>query len=285
MSRREDKAAMKELLNGRSDDEVRALCIDVLRTWRKTHRAQPDFSLHGDLGQALYPKLMQLRGAAPFPFSGAAPAAALEDSIAEAGMESISEFVNWFTRAGFAWPLSAPPNQYPIRLHLTRLGCRFLDADEDHPLVPGFVDRIVARCPKLPDDVQSLLIDARSCLDHELVRPAIQLIGVAYELALDHVVESMVARTVLPQSATELRAARRIGAIRAKIDMVMPASTIQEKETRGAVHASYDFADQLRQRRNDAAHTSPKYDFDNRSEGEEFLVSAGRHLPHLWRMY
>ena len=60
--------------------------------------------------------------------------------------------------------------------------------------------------------------------------------------------------------------------------------TIQEREERFAVRAAYDFADQLRRRRNDAAHTAPKYDFEDREEAEEFLISAGRHLPNVWRM-
>jgi hypothetical protein len=61
-------------------------------------------------------------------------------------------------------------------------------------------------------------------------------------------------------------------------------------ETQVAMHGAlglalpYDFADQLRRRRNDAAHTTPKYDFEDREEAEEFLVSAGRHLPNVWRM-
>ena len=57
-----------------------------------------------------------------------------------------------------------------------------------------------------------------------------------------------------------------------------------ERDDRFAVHAAYQFADALRRRRNDAAHTTPTYGFDDRQETEELLVSAGRHLPNLWSL-
>lgn len=285
MSRPQDKAAMKELLKGLSDAEVREDCIEAMRVWRKAHPGETQAALHGALGRELVPLLSRRRPDALIPFSGAAPHEALVDAVAEPGMECVAEFVNWFVRAGLAWPLGALANQYPITLHLTKSGLRFLDGTKDHPLLPGFVDRIASRCPNLPDDVLSLLVDARSCLDHGLMRPAIQLMGVAYEVAVEHVVNALVTKTTLNPVVATQKAAMRITAIKAVIDQVMPNATVQEKEERFAVHSAYDFADQLRRRRNDAAHTTPKYDFEDREEAEEFLVSAGRHLPNLWRMF
>jgi hypothetical protein len=283
MSTAQDKLAMKELLKGISDTEVRELCLEALRAWRKSHPSGAQVQMHGALGRELVPILLKRR-TTPFPYSGVAPQEALIDAVTEPGLEGVAEFVNWFVRAGLAWPLGALANQYPITLHLTRSGQRFLDGTKDHPLLPGFVDRIAQRCSNLPDDALSLLIDARSCLDHGLMRPAIQLMGVAYEVAVEHVVGSMVTKTQLNAVVATQKAAMRIAAIKGIIDQVMPNTTIQEKEERFAVHAAYDFADQLRRRRNDAAHTAPKYDFEDREEAEEFLVSAGRHLPNLWRM-
>jgi hypothetical protein len=283
MSTAVDRAAMKELLKGLSDAEVRELCIEALRNWHKSHPNETQVAMHGALGLALRDLLLKLR-TTPFPYSGVSPQEALIDAATEPGLEGVTEFVNWFVRAGLAWPLGALANQYPITLHLTRSGVRFLDGAKDHPLLPGFVDRIAMRCPKLPDDVQSLLVDARSCLDHGLMRPAIHLMGVAYEVAIEHVVDSMVAKTQLSALVATQKAAMRIAAIETVIDQLMPNTTIQEREERFAVHAAYDFADQLRRRRNDAAHTTPKYDFEDREEAEEFLVSAGRHLPNVWRM-
>lgn len=81
-----------------------------------------------------------------------------------------------------------------------------------------------------------------------------------------------------------MKAAERIAAIRQEIDKIMPGKGAQRSEQRYAAHAACDFADQLRRRRNDASHAAPTYGFGDREEIEEFLVSAGRHLPNLWRL-
>ncbi len=275
---------MKELLKGLSDEEVRQLCVEALRAWRKSHPNETQVAMHGALGRELV-SLLSNRRTTPLAYSGTSPHEALIDAVADPGFEGVAEFVNWFVRAGLAWALGAVANQYPITLHLTRSGQRFLDGSKEHPLLPQFVDRLAQRCPNLPDDVLSLLVDSRSCLDHGLMRPAIQLMGVAHEMAIEHIVNSLVTKTKLTPVVATQKAAMRIAAVRALIDQVMPNSSVQEKEERFAVHAAYDFADQLRRRRNDASHTAPKYDFEDREEAEEFLVSAGRHLPNLWRMF
>jgi hypothetical protein len=283
MSTARDRAAMKELLKGLSDAEIRELCIDALRNWNKHHPNETQVAMHGALGLALRDLLLKRR-TTPFPYSGVSPQEALIDAVTEPGLEGVTEFVNWFVRAGLAWPLGALANQYPITLHLTKSGLRFLDGTKDHPLLPGFVDRIATRCPNLPDDVQSLLVDARSCLDHGLMRPAIHLMGVAYEVAIERIVEGLVGRGLLTAVVASQKAALRITAIKGIVNEMVPNTTNQERDERYAVEAAYDFADQLRRRRNDAAHTSSRYDFEDREEAEEFLVSAGRHLPNLWRM-
>lgn len=65
----------------------------------------------------------------------------------------------------------------------------------------------------------------------------------------------------------------------AKVKVVLP-----DVDDRTAALAAYDFADLLRLRRNEAAHTRPAYDFEHAGETEEFLVSAGRHLPGIWSL-
>jgi len=273
---------MKELLKGLTDGEVRELCIAALREWHKKYPDRTQASLHGDMGREM---LALVKNKLTPSMSGSAPHEAMVDAVAEPGMEGIAEFLGWFTRAGLAWPLGAPVNQYPITLHISRSGLRFLDGTKDHPLLPGFVDRIAARCANLPDDVVALLMDARACLDHGLLRPAIQLMGVAYEVAIEHVVEALINRNVLLATARDAKAARRIALVRAEIAAVITGTTIQAVDERFAVTAAYDFADQLRQRRNDASHTTPRYDFSDREEAEEYFISAGRELPKVWRMH
>ncbi len=59
---------------------------------------------------------------------------------------------------------------------------------------------------------------------------------------------------------------------------------LPERDDRHRAEQAYDFANTLRLRRNDAAHTRPRYDFEHLGETEEYLVSAGRHLPGLWSL-
>jgi hypothetical protein len=174
-------------------------------------------------------------------------------------------------------------NVTPITLRLTRAGLRFLAADEDHPLLPLFLERVLLRCAGLPDSVISLLAQASACLDHGLMQPAIVLTGVAYEAAVGEVVDVLVRRSQLGAPVQGMKAAQRINAVKAQIDNILPGATQKERDDRFATHAAYDFADQLRRRRNDASHTAPTYGFDDRQKSEEFIISAGRHLPNLWR--
>jgi len=275
------REAVKSLLDGLSDLEIREICIQALRRWHAGRPNDDYLQMHGGLGIELVP-LLAARKDVPAGNVNALKEPFL-DALNEPWMGGVVEFVNWFVRAGLAWPL-APANAFPGALRITRSGLRFLALEEDHPLLPGFVERVAVRCPGLPGEVLSLLSDARECLDHGLMRPAIVLIGVAYEVAVENVVEALATRKALPAVVTDKNAAVRIREVTAVVDTLMPGSTPKERDDRFAAHAAYDFADALRRRRNDASHTAPTYGFEDREEVEEFLVSAGRHLPNLWRV-
>ncbi|HEX4418355.1 MAG TPA: hypothetical protein VH165_10675 [Kofleriaceae bacterium] len=60
-------------------------------------------------------------------------------------------------------------------MRLTARGARLLDGSDDNPMLPGFLDRIKDRCHGLPESAIALLVDARACLDHSLMRPAVVL--------------------------------------------------------------------------------------------------------------
>jgi hypothetical protein len=161
MSTTASKESVKALLDGLSDIEVRELCIKALRQWHSRRPADDQFQMHGTLGVELVPLLAARKGL---------PAGDVNtlketfiDATNEPWMGGIVEFLSWLTRAGLAWPLGAPVNGLPITLRLTRAGVRLLGLEEDHPLLPGFVERIGARCPGLPDGVLALLGDARTC--------------------------------------------------------------------------------------------------------------------------
>jgi hypothetical protein len=284
------QGAVKELLSDLSDLETRELCLKALRQAYAGDRADFQISVPEDLIGQLTELLVQRRGwsIASHP-TGSAEVARRDHSAVRyelrtllegRGPSGLLEFEAWFVRAGFAWPLGGSSDKLPDTLRLTQAGHRFLKRSEDHPFLPGFVGRLVSRSPGLPDDVVSLWNDARTCLDHGLMRPAIVLLGVAYEVAIEHVVQALVARSVLGKAAQDQNAAKRIAAVRGKIDALVP-----DKDDRCATHDAYAFADQLRRRRNDASHTAPTYGFEDREEVEELIVSAGRHTPNLWRLH
>jgi len=280
----QNTARVKALLEGLSDVEIRALCIDALRTWRRKHPTEGQFAMHGALGLEVLPLLLARKGHAPADLDTLS--GLKEPFITEQNQPwfvGVTDFLGWFLRAGFGDAISWD-KQNVVGVRLTRLGMTFLDTTEDHPLVPGFVDRVRARCPGLPSDVTTLLTDAQSCMERMLLRPAIVLLGVAYEVAIEAVADKLVGGGHLPASVLEHNAARRISSIRGVINTVLPGGTAQEKDDQFAALRAYNFADDLRRRRNDASHTTPRYGFDDLPESQELLVSAGRQLPSIWSL-
>lgn len=282
MSRPQDREAVKDLLDGLTFAEVREFSVNALRTWHRRGGHDDHISMHGVLGVALLPILLEYKHrTADFetrnhwkePFI---------DTQSVPWMAPVLDFIWWFIRAGFAVPLEFH-QQNIITMLLTPRGRAFLDTTDEHPLVPGFVDRVRQRCANLPDDVTALLLDARECFEYVLLRPAIVLMGVAYEAAIEAVIVDLVGKARLAATVQDQNAARRISSIRAVVDAVLPGGTPQERDDRFAAHRAYNFADDLRRRRNDASHTTPRYGFD-RAETEELLVSAGRNLPALWSL-
>ncbi len=145
----------------------------------------------------------------------------------------------------------------------------------------------VAAVRELPDEIIALLVDARACLDHSLLRAAVVLMGVAYEIAIAEVVDRLENVNAFDGKKAALKAGERtkqvLAAIEAKRVPALNAldGPTREAATTAAVQA-YQFADALRARRNQAAHVRPLHDFDHGGETEEFLVSAGRHLTAIW---
>ncbi len=296
---------VKKLVDGLSDIDMRELCLAALRAWRSK---QPEtvswqdteqivtpaavrfvFSVHGDLGRELVPLLAARKGVS------VGDVDQLKEPFLDAQhfewMTSFSEFLWWFVRAGFADVIRRVGKGegdhvgYPVQLRLTRSGVRVLDSvDEDHPSLPAFLDRVRERCPGLPDGVLSLLQDARSCLEHALLRPAVVLTGVAFELAIETVVDILATKGLVPPNTPKQLPAPRIAAVLAAIDTTGMRSIFVSADARTAATAAFDFADTLRLRRNEAAHTKPANDFSDRHEVDELLVSASRHLRALWSL-
>jgi hypothetical protein len=206
----------------------------------------------------------------------------LRDQV-ESWLQPMIDFFAWMIGSGLALPLFHPDgsmNGYSVYYRLTTTGARFLDADGDHPLLPKFVERAVARCKDLPDEVAAHLADAQTCVDHRLGRPAVVLAGLAYEVAEDAAVDHLAHKVTIKKGA---KAAEKIAAVRKAIPALFgkPSHPV-EAEKRGAAEAAWDFADRLRARRNQGSHPGAYPDFTDLSEVHDLLLMAGLHLPGLW---
>lgn len=274
MGEKEDQQAVRDLLAGLTGNDVRALAMEALRRWRRTSR-ELEFSIHGDLGRALVPLLTERRGTPATPDLIHRLKEPFLSAQGEAWMQLMVDFLAWTVRAGLTFPLYDATG-YPSRYRLTAAGGRMLEGTDDHPLLPGFLDRIVKRCPGLPDEVSVHLVDARACLEHGLGRPAISLMGLAYEVAEDGALDYLVDAGKL-RVRNGARVAEKIAAVKVALPTLLT-----DLEHRGAAAAAWDFADHLRARRNHASHPKAYPDFSDLTEVHEFIVSAGRHLPGLW---
>lgn len=288
----EARVEVRKLIERLSNDEVHVLCVQALRNWHSRLKPQvwPEahyepvdetFQLHDQFGRELLPLIADKRSASVTDID------ALKESFIDAlgytWMRGVMEFLWWLQRAGLAVETQRGKSGYPIAMRMTARGLRFLAATDDDPLLPGFLDRIRARCKDLPDGVLALLVDARACLDHGLHRPAVVLMGVAYELAIEHVVDKLEPLRLLDAKTTKEKPKEKINRILALIrDVPKVKGRLPSSDERTTAERAYDFADTLRDRRNEAAHTTPRYDFSHREETTEFLISASRHLPGLW---
>lgn len=277
--------AVEAVFEGVTHERVRELGIDAIRLWRRRMAAQNATSRlvdRRDIGKAVADVLLSERPAVQVA-RGRALGEALEYQLLSGEPSAFVNFLSWLERAGLAYAMGAIPNALPLWYALSDRGVAFFNATDDHPLLPGHARRVADRCPGLPEGVIALLTDAETCIDHGLLRPAVAVMGVAYEAAVEAVAESLTQQGFLT-AALPGSAAARIELLRSNIDRRLPGTQVTDRERRFTVTASYNFADELRRRRNDASHTTPRYAFDDRPEVEEFLVSAYRHLPSLWVM-
>jgi hypothetical protein len=194
MTKRLSREHINNVLQSLTEARTRELCIAGLRRWyTNPGRPNNDLDVASDL---LWGGLLKEVHDGEHVIAAIDVSAGLH--LTDPFMTHVVEFVSWFVRAGFGWPLGAEIDRFPRKLHLTASGQRLLGRpDHDHPMLPGFVERLAKRCHALPDAVISALVDATACLDHGLTRPAIVLVGVAYEIAVEHVVDSLVSRSML----------------------------------------------------------------------------------------
>jgi hypothetical protein len=305
---RETYSQLKALLEQSSESEIRVVGIDALRSvvGRATKQHPRDVLVPPtdaiirirDIGLEIVGALCRIKNTVIADRSIVLYAFEDEEAFNTDWMEGVLEFLWWLERTGLAVPLlfdkkrdpgysSSIPREYPSTLRLTQRGRRLIAGSQDNPLLPNFLERIRERCPGLPEEVIVLLVDARACIDHSLLRAAVALMGVAYEITIAEAVNRLHTLGLVDRRLPEKQAGEKLKTVLAAIrdDKITALQSIPDTTPEAAKRAAenaYMFADTLRLRRNEASHLQPTHDFDHTGETEEFLVSAGRHLPGLW---
>lgn len=280
---RSEPVTLQQLVANLSPLEIRVDTIEALRQWRRKHRALREFNVQTNLATEFMlvvgkRKNVQLPGGSTFTNL----CGEFTSSNSEALVRDAFETVWWLVRCGFAIPLGIGNADFPLYYRLTRRGERFLDEDDDHPLLPGYLERIEAKCPGLPKGVIPILEEARKCLDYSLLRSGVVLMGVAYEIMLDEIANVLTTKGLATSGTPTQDASTKIKRIKAAFMHAAMPTVLPTAEDRTAAEAALDFADKLRAERNRGAHTAKE--FDNGGEAEEFLVSAGRHLVAIWKL-
>lgn len=284
MTPQEQQRRTMELIAPLNSEEIRTLGIAALRRWYEEARDHTFFEVHGHLGFFMVGLLVQRTGETQVHHSFGKEA--FHEDLYDPSMALVFEFLWWLIRAGLASPLRTGRNpkgeEVLVHLRPTEAGIRLLQNTDDHPVLPGYLARVSQRCPGIPSEAVAHLADATTCLDHALGRPAVVLAGLAYETTIDEIVTSLIAKSKLPANTADLKPAMKGRAVRALVPDAFPGKLPAEVSARFAAVAAWDFADRLRDRRNEGAHPGGQYDFTDLTECHEYLLSAGRHLPALW---
>lgn len=191
MSREEDDArqALRALVERLSPAKFRTVCIEALRRWRKDPAGEPCVQVNGQFGRVFAQVLAEQGGDVPQPVYWKE---CLLNDQEEPYLAPFIEFCWWLFVAGLATPLRWKQGGGTLaRFTLTAAGHRFLDAHASDPLAPGVIARLRERCPSLPDEVLEHLGDAERCLRLQLLRPAVTLLGLAYEVAVEQALDAL----------------------------------------------------------------------------------------------
>lgn len=171
---------------------------------------------------------------------------------------AVRSFWQWMERAGLALRFDA--GQWVI----TPAGQRRLKSD--HPCRPGAMERLRSAFATEHEDSLKRLDDALDCLDAGLPRPAVVLLGLAYEELIGAVLARVTGKAV---DQLSWKASVRQAELRQAIESQAAKGT---KEMRERALVALNVADTIRDKRNDAAHRAAG-DWDS-VEADE-LVSSG----------
>ena len=150
-------------------------------------------------------------------------------------------------------------------LTLTPLGEAVVGATPDHPRFSGALKRLADRHPAMPPEISARLEDAVICINRNLARPAVVMVGQAMERALDVVADSLGQQ----QSRSSGRPPTAMGRI---ADVEKVCAQYYKGEERHKLHFACGHAEMIRERRNAAAHDGVET-FDL-PEADQLLVLA-----------
>lgn len=175
-----DEENFAALLAGLSVRQVHEFCIEAVRRVRKqgdkanTVRLDPS-----TIQRELVPLLRAHHGKQD---ESHVPVASLLKHLNNDWATPILEFFVWMERAGLVFRYGGTTDEVVQRIRLLPAGLKFFDSSDDaHPLVPGWVDRLKKRTPRLTDDTYDLLVDSHECFERGLLRASIALLGTAVE--------------------------------------------------------------------------------------------------------
>jgi hypothetical protein len=267
-----------DLLEGLTERQVREFCIEAMRRVRRTGDRASTVRL--DPATLQHQLVIVLREHHKKQHEASVPVASLLMNLGEDWAAPIMEFFAWLERSGLVFRYGGTVQEPVQRIRLLPAGLRFFDSSDDgHPLVPGWAERLKKRCPKVTDDTFDLIVDSHECYERGLLRASLALLGVAFEGVVDDAFNAMIADGLTLPVPVPNNASQRLASVRAGASLKL-AGPQNRDARRGAEHAC-DFADRLRQRRNDASHRKTAFAFGDRQEVEEFLIMAALELPAL----
>ena len=133
---------------------------------------------------------------------------------------------------------------------VTPQGDALLTALPRHPRFPGGLQPLVTRHPSLEEEIAPRLDDAARCIDKGLARPAIVMIGLAVETAVQNAEETLTKAGKWPQPPNaRINQQQRIGLMTKAIELHYTT-----KEAKHRLTLAMSLVEQVRVKRNLAAH-------------------------------
>jgi hypothetical protein len=164
---------------------------------------------------------------------------------------------------------------------LTERGERLVIGGDEHPLHAGFLSRFRANAPTATDAVVAHMEDAVTCLEAQVFRPALMMLGVANEETIRIAHAALAHQGKLAPAAAMTKARDLLDDIETVLRAWATAAKNLKDERHRLVFAAGSI-ETIRVERNAAAHPGKKaLDGPNI---EALLTLASHHLPVFWEL-